>query len=821
MKPYQQMKLLSKSPLVPALALLTLSAVHSAPREISGVYPHLRTSNKEGECGTGAVVPWADRLWVITYGPHLPFGSSDKLYEITPDLKQIIRPESVGGTPANRMIHRESNQLLIGPYVIDANRNVRVIPPSKMFGRLTGTARHLSDPSKVYYATMEEGLYEVDPSSLSVRCLIRDGNLKESDRAKVEAHHFEGLNSQLPGYHGKGLYTAQGRVIYANNGDRDTRVVKDPTVPSGALGTWSGVGDWKPVRRNQFTEVTGPSGILGAAHPDSESVWSIGWDPKSLILMVLDEGTWHSFRLPKGSHSYDGAHGWNTEWPRIRDIGQSSLLMTMHGTFWSFPATFSAKKTDGIMPLSNYLRVIGDFAEWQGRIVMGCDDSAKNEFLNKRSFKNEHATPPQSNSNLWFVKPDALSSFGPAIGRGSVWLREPVPAGSPSDPFLTNGFDTATLHLAHDTDAPITFTVEADAAGNGEWKPLSAFTLEPHGSLSTALPGTKLPSWVRLHTNAAALNVVAQFHLARSDRRPSSNHADFAGIPPAQIGTVPEKRTVIRSLSPDQLGILSPTGAVYSLDTQLAFESKPDETIRASLKKAASFAPTSIREDSSSIILEEDEKRFRIPRGAAGFPAQSGGRVCREVATERDLLNVGGTFYELPARNAQGIAKMRPIATHLLEIDDFASQFGLTFIASASPSSSDLRTPLTNGRLFVLPDHSATLWAGVIDDLWKLGKPRGVGGPWQETATRAGVPSDPYLMTGYDRKTLTLVHSGNGEATITVEVDVDGTGVWIPYRKFTVTSTPLRHAFPEGFNAYWVRFTSDTSVNATAQMLYE
>jgi hypothetical protein len=57
------------------------------PRQISGIYPHLAMFNKEGECGTGAVVPWADRLWVITYGPHLPFGSSDKLYEITPGLR--------------------------------------------------------------------------------------------------------------------------------------------------------------------------------------------------------------------------------------------------------------------------------------------------------------------------------------------------------------------------------------------------------------------------------------------------------------------------------------------------------------------------------------------------------------------------------------------------------------------------------------------------------------------------------------------------------------------------------------------------------------
>src|SRR5512137_1975001 len=109
-----------------ALTAMSLqSAFASEPLSYSGIYPHLATFNEEGECGTGAVVPWADRLWVVTYGPHLPYGSSDKLYEITPDLKQIIRNESIGGTPANRLIHRESQQLAIGPYLINSEGKVR------------------------------------------------------------------------------------------------------------------------------------------------------------------------------------------------------------------------------------------------------------------------------------------------------------------------------------------------------------------------------------------------------------------------------------------------------------------------------------------------------------------------------------------------------------------------------------------------------------------------------------------------------------------------------------------------------------------------
>jgi hypothetical protein len=102
--------------------------------------------NHQGECGTGAVAPWADWLWVITYAPHMPAGSDDKRYEIDANLSRVTRPESVGGTPADRMIHKESDQLIIGPYLIDSKRAVRVVSPQQMPGRLTAVARHLSDP---------------------------------------------------------------------------------------------------------------------------------------------------------------------------------------------------------------------------------------------------------------------------------------------------------------------------------------------------------------------------------------------------------------------------------------------------------------------------------------------------------------------------------------------------------------------------------------------------------------------------------------------------------------------------------------------------
>jgi hypothetical protein len=49
----------------------------------SGIYPHLAVTNNGGnESGIGAVVPWADRLWFLTYPAHKFSGSDDKLYSL-------------------------------------------------------------------------------------------------------------------------------------------------------------------------------------------------------------------------------------------------------------------------------------------------------------------------------------------------------------------------------------------------------------------------------------------------------------------------------------------------------------------------------------------------------------------------------------------------------------------------------------------------------------------------------------------------------------------------------------------------------------------
>lgn len=805
-----------------ALATTPLSATAETPRNIGGVFPHLAMYNDHGECGTGVVVPWAGRLWVATYAPHMPMGSSDKLYEITPELQQIIRPESVGGTPANRMIHRESNQLIISHYFIDGDRNVRVIAPKDMPGRMTANARHLTDPTgKVYFTTMEEGLYEVDVKTLGIKCWINDSNAN-----KGAVIYRDAVKSKLPGYHGKGTYTGQGRLIYANNGENSSEARKDPTTPSGALAEWAGPGeDWQLVLREQFTEVTGPGGIYGN-DSDEDPVWSMGWDHRSVILALLDGGAWHYYRLPKASFSYDGAHGWNTEWPRIREIGTGDdLLATMHGTFWHFPKTFSIKNSAGIAPRSNYLKVIGDFARWGDYVVLGCDDSAQSEFLNKRAFKAEKGAPLRSNSNLWFVKPEQLSQLGPALGSGGVWLNEAVKAGQSSDPFLFSGYDSRVLHLGHRGDQPVTFKIEVDREGKSQWTELKQVTVTKNYAWLGFAPGEK-GQWIRITPLQDAKGATAWFHYANKDKRTGEPTSIFNGM--AKAETVKDVGGVMRSLGGDavQLGLIAQSRdnderPFYTLNDKLELVKQDNSQQRGETWAAAAPDPDQIplKVDGQSILVEEDGKRYRLPLSpdyaedkpfgeAIGFA-----RRVREVATERDMVNVGGTVYELPARNAGGFQHMRPIASHPFRIHDFCSWRGL-FVMTGIDLVAE------GDRIIKSDDGKAAVWVGVVDELWQMGKPVGIGGPWTDTKVKPQEASDPYLMYGYDKKKLVI--TSDRAAKITIQLDPSGTGEWFTFDSLEISPDITQNFdFPAGITAHWVRLISDSEAVLTAEFIYE
>ncbi len=795
---------------------------------ISGIYPHLAYYNNEGECGTGAVVPWAGRLWVITYGPHLPNGSSDKLYEITPDLRQIIRPESVGGTPANRLIHRESQQLFIGPYVIDADRGVRVIPYSETPGRYTGTARHLTKPEEmIYMGTMEEGFYEVDVHTLATTMIYQDGNVKSIKESDVANNHAGEL---LSGAHGKGLYSGQGVMVYSNNGESGAEALSQFDIESGVLAEWNGQ-DWQEVRRNQFVEVTGPGGIYGNSNPETDPIWATGWDHKSVLLGVRDaQQGWSFYRLPKASHSYDGAHGWNTEWPRIRDVGtldQPDYLMTMHGMFWRFPTTFAVGQTAGIRPRSAYLKVIGDFTRWNNQLVFGCDDSAQKEFLNKRKVKGTIEGPGQSNSNLWFTDVDTPDKLGPTTAEGSVWLDEEVAANTPSEPFLLAGWPQRAVWLHNGDEQAVSFTLEVDLAGSGDWQTLQMVNVDSQSSQLVALAPDALGEWIRVVSDAPT-QATTHFFYTDEDERSTQPDAMFTGL--ALVNQSEAIGGLLYGLGNDRraLGISSivfdETGkqdvGYYELDSALQLVAKQDDTTQAFITEKFAIPEQVITiEESSVLVIDDLERRWRLPLGHEAYSSltnQGVLRIDREVATERDLMNCHGTFYELPAENADGFAKIRPISSHNYRVHDYASYRGLLVMSGIDAEAGE-----GNKHVIRSEDGKAAVWVGAIDDLWKLGKPIGRGGPWKGTSVQADEPSDPYLIGFYDQRSLTLSHQSDEPVTFSIEVEPVGHGPWMIYQEVTVApGETYEHTFPGHFQSRWIRFRSGSDCQATAWLEY-
>ena len=800
--------------------------VESVPPNFGGVYPHLAYYNNEAECGTGAVVPWADRLWVITYGPHLPLGSSDKLYEITPELKLITRDESIGGTPANRMIHTESNQLFIGPYVIDSNRNVRAIPYQRMIGRHTGNARHLTDPSgKIYYATMEEGFYEVDVNNLEATVLYEDGHDSDGNKIEHDPTDVNPENATLLGAHGKGLYSGQGVLVYSNNGEATPEALEKFDVESGALAEWDGQ-DWKIVRRNQFTEVTGPGGIYGNHSPNSDPIWSTGWDHKSLLLAVRGDDAWTFYRLPKASHSYDGAHGWNTEWPRIRDVGTTEspdYLMTMHGMFWRFPGTFTGKNAVGIRPRSAYLKVIGDFSRWNEQLVFGCDDSAQKEFLNKRGLKGNIEGPGQSNSNLWFTPVDLPDQLGPTTASGAIWLEEDIKSKEYSEPFLFAGWEHRTAWAHNHGQTEVNLTFETDTTGKGQWMVIRNVRVKPGATELITFSDHEKGEWVRVASDRAT-TLTVHFSYSDRDQRNPDPHKIFSGI-----SRVEEQATsggLLFGLGNDRrvLGIAAtlngqPWG-YYELTASAALVRKEDPETQSFIEDKFAIPKDVVTIDESSVLVVDDSgRRWRFPLGNQAYTeliGQAQLRLCREVATERDLMNLHGTFYELPAENADGFAKVRPISSHSFRIHDYASYRGMLVLTGIDPGMAS-----KNERIISSEDGKAAVWLGVIDDLWKLGKPTGVGGPWKKTLVEAHQPSDPYLIGFYDQRNLTISHQANQAVTFKIEVEPVGHGPWMLYQQVTIAPGEVfKHEFPDSFQARWIRFTADKDCEASTWLEY-
>jgi len=399
----------------------------------------------------------------------------------------------------------------------------------------------------------------------------------------------------------------------------------------------------------------------------------------------------------------------------------------------------------------------------------------------------------------------------------------------PSDPFLFGGFAKRAVFLSHDGAAATTFTLEVDERGDGQWKAWRDVALKADETTQWAEIPSELPgAWIRAKSSRAVAKASVTFQYAAEDKRTTERNALFKGL--SQAGDVTSQGAFLltRVANLRNLAVLSASvtpdkttlGDVYELSADLKLAKMADQHGAAYFEKNTPIPQGIVTADEASVIFEESGVRWRLPRSASpaqdGLLARSALRKVREVCTERDMLQAHGTFYELPALNAMGAIRMRPIATSDAAVHDYCSYRGLLVLSGIEPSAKD------NRHLIRSEDGKAAVWAGAADDLWQLGKPRGFGGPWKNSDVAAGKPSDPYLMTGYDKKRLMLANHGNVETTITVELDAAGDGRFAAYQSFKLApGAKETFAFPNWINAYWVRTVSSATTNATAQLTYE
>lgn len=204
--------------------------------------------------------------------------------------------------------------------------------------------------------------------------------------------------------------------------------------------------------------------------------------------------------------------------------------------------------------------------------------------------------------------------------------------------------------------------------------------------------------------------------------------------------------------------------------------------------------------DRASVILRVLYKgnwmRYRLPFGSQSWSHtwNTEWMRIRFAQTERHLMDAFGLFYDLPNLvYGKQFFGVQPIARHLRVVPDFV-HFNGYFVMAGDQTDHAVGQPQSG------------LWWGSIDDLWSFGKPAGWGSVWFEEAVAKGSVSDPFLMTGFDRKSVTLTGSPEKPATVDIEVDVLGNGEW---RRITRLDSGVSgiatYSFPNGFAAHWVR----------------
>ncbi len=453
-------------------------------QSFSGVVPSLAQIGDLGpprtEIGVGALMPWAGKLYVQNYNSHKArSGSGVSLRVIHEDLSMEVVPEARGvdGTYTNRFVHFASNQMIIGPHVIDARHHIRTVPELAPL-RVCGTTRHMSDPEHLVYVLCMEGeLFELDVNTLACT-QIADLQDELGTEGEMMTHFKE-------------CYSSFGRLVVCSNEYHEPDWAGGRS--QGRLAEWDGT-TWTVLAEKPFTCISG-------RHDFGGTIFATGWDQASAIMKVFTAANeeWTTYRLPKASHCFD--HKWQTEWPRIRETEHERFLMDHHGLFYELSPWAYGNRIWGVRPISTHLWVLGDFCSYRGMLVMGADNASPSSGASP--------TTAEPQSGIWMGKTDDLWQFGKPAGWGGPWWEAPATAGVPSDPYLMTGFDKKCLHIRHDAGRAARFHVELDFMGHGAFERYT--TIETDRYAVHVFPEGLSAHWLRLVPDEAC-TVTAQLH---------------------------------------------------------------------------------------------------------------------------------------------------------------------------------------------------------------------------------------------------------------------------------------------------------------------
>lgn len=461
-----------------------------------GVSSNHAASN-HSECGVGALIPWADRLYYSTYLAMPNDGSGTKIGYIDANFADHT-VLTTNGIHTARYIHADTNQLCIGCCVIEADGTSHTINDF-VLRRISGFAAHIVSPAtKVYAITMEGVIYEVDLTTYSATLL-----LDVTTALGLTKKHFKACWTYAA------PFAVTDRLLMASN------VQTDPVTAanSGALVAVDMVALTASVKlQSSCIEVAG-NYYTG----NGGFVFIIGKDHKSPFLGVMrnNNAEVYKYRFPSPNKSQD----WyiSQEWMRIRPVTTERMMMNAFGMWFHLSTWLANASAAGIEntgsvgtsypilePIARYIDTITDFCVFNGKFAIGTNNMS----LHNGAFPNSG----QPNSAIKFGDIEDIWKGGKPTGKGYIWYKEATTTGTNSTAMLIRGYDKKTLHFYNQGAAAVNVAVKI--VSYSDVYTLATVAVAQNTLVTYSIPDGVGADWMHLATDADNTTMTAWLECA-------------------------------------------------------------------------------------------------------------------------------------------------------------------------------------------------------------------------------------------------------------------------------------------------------------------